>query len=113
MADVDDADAAALQFGDEDEESFGFLGGERGGGFIHDENAGVEADGFGDFDGLLLGDGEIGDARLGIDRDVEAVEEVEGLAVLGGGGEKAGASFFAAEEEIFAGGEGGTRLNSW
>jgi hypothetical protein len=75
VRDVNQRDAAALEFGDHAEEHVDFVGRERRGGFIENEHAGVFRDGAGDFDELLLADAEIGDERGGCDREVETFED--------------------------------------
>ena len=67
VRDVDDADAARLQFAD-DLEQFGDLGVvQRRGRLVHDQHARVERQRLGDLDHLLLGDGQAADDRARID----------------------------------------------
>jgi hypothetical protein len=58
-----------------------FVGRQRGGGLVHDEDAGLERDRLGDLDGLLGTDGQ----RVGrcprIEVDVKGTEDLAGLVV--------------------------------
>ena len=55
-----------------------FGGREGGGGLVHDEDAGVEREGLGDLDELLLAHAQAGDAGVGVEVDAEAGEEARG-----------------------------------
>ena len=75
VGDVDDADALGGELADDAEEALAFGRGEGGGGLVHDEDAGVEREGLGDLDELLLAHAQAGDAGVGVEVDPEAGEE--------------------------------------
>ena len=101
VRDVDDADASGRQLADDPEEAFAFGRREGGGGLVHDEDAGVEGKGLGDLHELLFTHAKAGSARLGVEVDPEAGEELcrggdHGAAVE----EDSGPARFAAEEDV-------------
>ena len=59
-----------------------FLRGQRGGGFVHDDDPRVDRQGLGNLDRLLLGDGQFATARLRIDRQPELLKEPLCLLLL-------------------------------
>ena len=69
---IDDADAPFLQLPDYAEERICFGDGEGGGGLVEDEEAGVEGEGFGNFDHLLLRGGQAAEGRGRIDMEFDA-----------------------------------------
>ena len=101
MGDVDDADAFRGEAADDAEEAVAFGGREGGGGLVHDQDAGLEREGLGDLDQLLLAHAQAGDAGLGVELDAEAGEELSGGGDHGAAvEEEAGAERFAAEEDV-------------
>lgn len=75
MGDIDDADAALLQVGDDLEQMVGFLLGQGRGRLVHDQNVGFVGDRLGDLHHLAAGDGQLADTGIGVDADVQAVEQ--------------------------------------
>jgi len=65
MRDVEDADAFGAEVADDGEELIGFVLREAGGGLVHNEDAGVDTQRFGDFDKLLMADGQVSDDGVG------------------------------------------------
>ena len=80
VRDVDDAFALGLQRADDAEEMRDFPVGERRGRLVHDQDVGIVGDRLGDLDHLPVGDAEIAHFGLGIDADVEPVEQSLGAA---------------------------------
>ena len=74
MGHIDDGVPLLGQAADDLVQDIHFVGGQGAGGFIQDEHAWVEGDGFGNFDQLLLGDAEPGHLFVQVDRDFELVE---------------------------------------
>ena len=103
VGDVDDADAFGAEIFDDGEEAGGFALGEGAGGFVEDEDAGALGEGFGDFDELLLGEGEGVERGVGVDVQAEAFEIGDAVAADGGAVDE-GEVFagFAAEEDVGA-----------
>ena len=52
--------------------------GQRGGGFVHDQDVRAEGERLGDLDHLLLGDGEAGDPGPRVELDVQLLEQLRG-----------------------------------
>ena len=83
VRDEQDAGALVAEAAGDGEQPLHLDSAERGGRLVHDEHLGVERDGLGDLDDLLVGDGQaLGDA-VGIDRDAEPVEELARLGAHG------------------------------
>ena len=74
MGNVDDADPARPQVAHDREEQVLLLLGERGRGFVHDDDSGAGPEGAGDFDELLLGHRERADLGVRFDFCAEAAE---------------------------------------
>lgn len=75
MRDVDDGDALAAQEGYEIDETGRIHPVERRGRLVHDKDRGVDRERRGDFDGLLLRDGQAARERVGRDGRVETLEQ--------------------------------------
>ncbi len=75
VGDVDDALALGLQCPDDPEQMLDLALRDRRGRLVHDEDVGIVGDGLGDFDHLAIGDGKVADLRLGIERNVEPLEQ--------------------------------------
>ena len=80
VGDVDDAFAFRLERADDLEEVADLALGQGRGRLVHDEDVGIVGDRLGDLDHLAGGDAEPADLGVGIDFDVEALEEVDRLA---------------------------------
>jgi hypothetical protein len=63
---VENTDTVGAEFFDEIEEAVGVLLRERGGGLVENENAGVAAEGAGDFDELFFGHAQLFRGRVEI-----------------------------------------------
>ena len=101
VGDVDDALALGLERADDLEEVLDLALGQRGGRLVHDENVGIVADRLGDLDHLPVGDGEVAHFRLGIDRNVEPLEQLLGaLAHLVVAHEAEAVQRFAADPDV-------------
>ena len=81
MRDINDGQTFGLQFGDDAEEFFAFLLREDGGWLIHHDDARGGGEGAGDFDELLFGACERGNAGSGGDREVVPFENFLRLRV--------------------------------
>ena len=66
--------------GDEVEQDLDLVGGEHGGGFVHDDHVGLEGQRLADLHHLLLGGAHRLDHRLGVDGHAQVREEVAGPA---------------------------------
>ena len=73
--------ALVAQAAGDGEEPLDLDAAERGGGLVHDQQAGVERDGLRDLDDLLVGDREAQGGAPGVDVHAEPVEELLGLGV--------------------------------
>ena len=71
MRNIDDADAPFLQLPDYPEERIRLGDGEGGGGLVEYEEAGVEGEGFGNFDHLLLRGGQVAEGCGRIDMEFD------------------------------------------
>ena len=104
VGNVNDADALFAEFADEREEAVGLGEGEAGGGLIHDDEPGVQGEGLGNLDELLLGDGQPVHPGAGGDLEAEAAEQGSGVGVdLFGIDETEGVAGLAAKEDIGGG----------
>src|SRR5205823_5601768 len=106
MRDEDDSETFRLQPFDQGEQRFdhGFI--EYGGGLIEDQHLGIERDGLGDFDHLLLGNAELTDRAALIDRDREPAEQFPGTPPYGGAVDRAETRRGKMpEENVLLGGE--------
>ena len=72
-----------LKVADDFEEHFHLGRGQGRRGFVHDEDAGVQGQGLGDFNNLLLADAQVGDFRLGVDVRLETIEQLLRFRQLG------------------------------
>ena len=68
----------AAQFGDDTIQTFDFGLSQGAGRFIHHQDAAIEAEGFGDFDQLLIADPERSCEAMGRDIAVEGPEQFGG-----------------------------------
>ena len=85
VGDVDDADAALGEPGDDAVEQLDLVVGEGRGGLVHLDHPGVEADRLGDLDDLLLGDAQRAHPLAGPDvGDAEVAEQVGGVGAASG-----------------------------
>ena len=82
----DEQQRAALvaQAAGDGEEPLDLDAGQRGGRLVHDEHPGVERDGLGDLDDLLVGDREAERGAVGVDPHAEALEQSDDLRAHGG-----------------------------
>ncbi len=69
VADEDDAPAGRGHGPERDEQLLGLLGREDRGGLVHDQDAGAAVEHLEDLDALLLPDGQLPDARPGVDAE--------------------------------------------
>jgi len=104
VRDVDAGDAARAQVAEDGEEHLHFMLGERGGGFVEDEDARVLGQRLDDFDELLFAHAEPPDGRGGIDGDAEAVEQRASVAVHARPVDEPAAGRRGAEEDILGDG---------
>jgi hypothetical protein len=90
-----------------DAEEPGDLGtGQGGGGLVHDQNAGVEGEGLGDLDDLLVGDGQAAAWLVGVEVDAEAGDQAGGGSVHGPVVDPAeAAAGLAAHEDVLGDGQ--------
>ncbi len=65
------------------EEAGDLAAGEGGGRLVHDQDAGVEGEGLGDLDDLLVGDGQAARGAVGVEFDAEALHQRGGRVVRG------------------------------
>ena len=80
MADKQDGHALPLQIADKPEQLLDLMGGERRGRLVHDQDANVQRDRFGDFDRLLSGQRQSARRISHVQRDAEFGEDRFGLA---------------------------------
>ena len=76
------AQSARFQLLDHRHQVCDFLGRQRRGRFVHDEDPRVDQQGLGDLDHLLLGDGQRAAARLRIDGQAELLEQLARLLLF-------------------------------
>ena len=100
VGDVHDALALGAQTADDAEQLVDLLGGQRRGGLVHDEDAGVGGQRLGDLHHLLLGHLQGADHRGGIQLDVQALEHPRGLGVHLLLGELQAPAALAAQEHV-------------
>ena len=102
--------AVWLEFINNPEKSFGLAGWKGSAGFVHDDDACVLGECLGDLDNLLLGDGEL--AALDLDRNVnaDALKQRPSLLWFVPLGNKADAAGFLSEENVFAYGQIGNKI---
>ena len=93
VRDVDDRDAAVGEAPDDGVEELDLVVGQCGRRLVHLDHLGVEADGLGDLDDLLLGDREAADEGPGLEAgDAEAGEQLLGVAAHAAGVDRAEAA---------------------
>src|SRR5579883_860070 len=80
---INDADAGGAEAGDDAEQAFDFALGKRRRGLIEDEDAGIGADGLGDFNDLLFRHAEGAGEAAGVDVRRGAGEQVAGAGFAG------------------------------
>ena len=105
VRDVDDRLARRLEAGDDGEEDFRFGFGERGGWLVEDDDFRFVAHAFGNFHQLPLRDGEVGDARVHIHRQLQFIDQLPRAAVERTAVDDAVACRFARGEDVFGDGE--------
>ena len=81
VGDEDQGAALVAQAAGDGEEAVHLDTGQGGGGLVHDEQRGVERDGLGDLEDLLVGDREAAGRATRVDRDAEPLEEGGSLGV--------------------------------
>ena len=79
VGDEEDGLALGLELRDELVELGDLLVGEGGGGLVHDHDAGVDREGAGDGDEVLVGDAEVAEADAGVDGGADAGEHGAGV----------------------------------
>ena len=83
VGDIDDADAGGLQLAHEGEQIVDLCVRQNGGGLVQDQQLGIVVGKcLGNFHHLLLGNGEGSHHCLGVDAQVQAVQQILGLLVL-------------------------------
>ena len=80
VGDVDDALALRFQGADDLEQMRDFALRQRGGRLVHDEDVGIVGDRLGDLDHLPVGDREVAHLDLGVERNIEPIEQFLRLA---------------------------------
>ena len=106
VGDIDDGQALRFELRDDAEEFFALLLREDGGGLIHHDDSRRSCQRAGDFDQLLLGAGEAGDAGIGRDGEVMAFENFLRLGVELAVIEESGRPLrLHAEEDVFGHGQ--------
>ena len=111
VGDVEDRHAAGLEPLDDRVEELDLVVGQRRGRLVHLDDPGVEADGLGDLDDLLLGHGELAHERAGLEvADAEAVEQLGGVAVHASGVDEAEPPRLAAQVDVLGDGALGQQV---
>ena len=75
VADVEDPHSLTPQFPHEGKELLHLMGGQRGRGFVHDEDPSLVDQGFGNFDQLLLSGAEPAAGRIQVHFDAHPLEQ--------------------------------------
>lgn len=82
VRDINDGNALCFQILDNPEQDLDLMFGQRGGGFVHDDQAGAFGNGLGDFHHLLVCRGEIAHQHIRLEAfHMELVEDFLSLAV--------------------------------
>ena len=102
VAHVDDSKPLAAQVANDGEQLLHLAAAQRSGRFVHDEDAGVLRERLGDFNELLLRNGERTTGRFRIDVRVESAEKSSRRIVFVTLRDEAGACRFAAQENVLA-----------
>src|SRR5690606_9824414 len=103
---IDDRYAARLEVRDDAEEHIDLRRAQRRGGLVHDEDTGVERNGTGDLDELLLADRQVFRQRIGGNAGLQAIEKRIGLLDLCLVVDAAqSARYFAGGEDVLGNGE--------
>ncbi len=101
VGDEEHGDAGLVQRGGHLEEAVDLDGRERGRRLVHDDDSGIERQGLGDLDQLLLGDREAERDPVEVEPDAEPLEDRLGLSMHCGGVDPAtGAQRLAADEDV-------------
>src|SRR5690606_41030893 len=101
VGDVDDRDAVSGQLVDHLEQHLDIGGAERGGGLVHDQDAGVGGECPRDLDDLLLPQPQVTHDGLGCDRLLQPGQQLAGELVLPGVVDATpGSAQFPAEEDV-------------
>ena len=79
MADEEDGFALLLERADNPEKVLNLSPGEGAGGFVHDDQLGIEAERLGDFHHMPLGDTQVLDQGIGVDVQLHAAQQLSGL----------------------------------
>ncbi len=82
MRNIDDCHPLAFQFSNHLEQNIHFGCGKCRSRLVHDDDACIERNGLGDFDELLLSDGQIGHKRICADACIKPVEILAGFCDL-------------------------------
>ena len=110
VADVDDADALPLDVADDGEQALDLVRGQRGGGFIHHDDARLESERLRNLHELLLRGGEPAARGIQIDLHAEPPEQFRGTLALALSRHEACARQFLTEENIFTCGQTGDEI---
>ena len=106
VTDVDDGDAFIAQFAHDGKQRIGFTVGKCGGRLIHDQDTSAMDQRPGDFNLLLLGDGELAGRCGGGKRCIKQTQDFLGATVhFGGIGNSPTGTWFAAHEHVFGHGQ--------
>ena len=101
VRDEDQGPTLVAQAAGHGEEPLDLVAAQGGGRLVHDQQAGVEGDGLGDLDDLLVGDAEAQGLAARVDVDAEPGEDLPGLAAHRGLVEAAvGLDRLAAHEDV-------------
>ena len=103
VGDEDEVASFALEFFDHFEDFGGHLGVEGGGRLVEEEEAGLDGDGAGDGDALLLAAAELGGFFVGMWLELEALEGLHGAGP--GGGAREAVDFLEGEHDVLEGGK--------
>ncbi len=101
VRDIDDADLPRAQPGDQLEQQARLVMAQRGGGLVHDQDAGLAGHGLGDLHHLLLAHAELAHQPARVDRHADAGQQLARLAVHARAIDEAEAvERFAGEEDV-------------
>ena len=81
MADVDQCDAQSLQLPHDAEQGFHFVCGQGGSGLVQDQHLAVCGNGLGDFHHLHLGDAQRAQLCMGVDIQLQFLQQFIGIFV--------------------------------
>ena len=110
MGDVDDGDAIDRQLADDAEEDLDLGGRQRGGGLVHDEDAGLLDQRPRDLDELLLPQPQVADEGVGIDGLLQTLQDRPGDVPLLPLGHAPCAGDLPAQEDVVDDGQVGAEV---